>query len=128
MKADPKPTDISQGGSREPLTDVLARLRIELEDIASRIDRGQALIAESTWAHGAGDAGYVSAMQDADLNAQRVAGVAGFLRALEQEAEPQWRVDTSAALAGVTLAEMALKLGGNAEEKPAENAGDVDFF
>ena len=115
----------------EPFVDVLARIRSELEDIAGRIDRNQAAIARTTWATGAADADYVRAMQDADLSAQRIAGVAGFLRALSEAAQPHWRIDTSTATGTLTLAQMVRTVGGSAS--PAQTCGDdaggeVDLF
>lgn len=115
----------------EPFVDVLARLRSELEDIAGRIDRNQAAIARTTWAAGAADADYVRAMQDADLSAQRIAGVAGFLRALSEAAHPHWRVDTAAATDTLTLAEMIRTIGTaglDVEARDEDAAGDVDLF
>ncbi len=115
----------------EPFVDVLARLRSELEDIAGRIDRNQAAIARTTWAAGAADADYVRAMQDADLSAQRIAGVAGFLRALSEAAHPHWRVDTAAATDTLTLTEMIRTIGTaglDVEAGDEDAAGDVDLF
>jgi len=119
----------------ERFTDVLARIRRELEDIAGRIDRNQAAIARTTWGAGATDADYVRAMQDADLSAQRIAGVAGFLRALSEAAHPHWRVDTSGATGTLTLAEMIRTIGtagldvkAQGEGKHENAAGDVDLF
>lgn len=115
----------------EPLADVLARVRRELEDIAGRIDRNQALIARSTWAYGADDEDYVRAMQDADLSAQRIAGIAGYLRAIADAAHPQWQIETGTAAATLTLAEMVRTIGTALEAGEAQDApegGDVDFF
>ena len=115
----------------ERLTDVLARLRRELEDIAGRIDSNQAAIARTTWTAGAADADYVRAMQDADLSAQRIAGVAGFLRALGEAAHPHWRIDTSTATDTLTLSEMIRTVGMAGMEARARDeaaAGDVDLF
>ena len=119
----------------ERFTDVLARIRRELEDIAGRIDRNQAAIARTTWGAGATDADYVRAMQDADLSAQRIAGVAGFLRALSEAAHPHWRIDTAGATGTLTLAGMIRTIGtaGLDLRAPEEGthedaAGEVDFF
>ena len=119
----------------ERFTDVLARLRRELEDIAGRIDRNQAAIARTTWGAGATDADYVRAMQDADLSAQRIAGVAGFLRALSEAAHPHWRIDTSGATGTLTLTEMIRTIGTAGLDVKAQRAGehenaagDVDLF
>ena len=116
----------------ERMIDVLARLHGELEDIAIRIDRNQAAIARTTWAAGADDADYLKAMQDADLSAQRIAGVAGFLRALGDAAQPHWRVDTTDATDALTLSDLIRTIGKADDEgrgaKNAADAGEVDFF
>ncbi|HRP77897.1 MAG TPA: hypothetical protein PL183_02215 [Aquamicrobium sp.] len=112
----------------EEIREVLARIRAELEDIAGRIDRNQAAIARATWAAGASDADYVRAMQDADLSAQRIAGLAGYLRALGEAADPRWRLDTRAAAATLTLAGMARTVGARDMQPSTQAAGDVDLF
>jgi len=115
----------------EKMTDVLARIQAELDDIARRIDRNQAMIARSTWNVGAGDDDYVKAMQDADLSAQRIAGVAEFLRMIGDASHPQWRVDTATATGTLKLTELIRSIGTvglDIEAKPEEDAGNVDFF
>lgn len=118
-------------GQVERFTDVLARIRRELEEIAGRIDRNQAAIAKTTWAAGAIDDDYVRAMQDADLSAQRIAGVADFLRALGSSAQPHWHVDTTLATETLKLTELIRSIGTaglSVEAKDEDAAGDVDFF
>jgi hypothetical protein len=115
----------------ESMADVLARIQLELEEIARRIDRNQATIARSTWDVGAADAAYVQAMQDADLSAQRIAGVADFLRAIGDAAHPQWRIDTAAATGTLKLTELARSIGQaglSIQAKDEDTAGDVDLF
>jgi hypothetical protein len=118
-------------GRPERLIDVLARIHSELEEIAARIDRNQAAIARSTWDAGASDEAYVSAMQDADLSAQRISGVAEFLRALGEATEPHWFVDTSEATGTLKLSELVRTIGASDIQIPRKNeeaAGDVDLF
>lgn len=115
----------------EPITDVLARIQIELEDIARRIDHNQAAIAKTTWAVGAADHDYVKAMQDADLSAQRIAGIADFLRAIRGASHPDWRIDTSAATGTLKLTELIRAIGSTTEtieRKDEASAGNVDLF
>jgi len=122
---------VEAGREVERIADVLARIRFELEEIAGRIDRNQAAIARSTWAVGVCDADYVRAMQDADLSAQRIAGVAGFLRALGEAAQPHWRIDTARAVGTLKLAGLVRTIGtpGPAIDAADEGApGDVDLF
>ena len=115
----------------ERMTDVLARLHAELEEIAARIDRNQALIAKSTWNVGAADEDYVKAMQDADLSAQRIAGVAGFLRALGGASRPDWHIDTATATGTLKLTELIRSIGAAdhaIQAKDEDDAGNVDLF
>ncbi len=115
----------------ERMTDVLARLHAELEEIAARIDRNQALIAKSTWNVGAADEDYVKAMQDADLSAQRIAGVAGFLRALGDASRPDWHIDTATATGTLKLTELIRSIGAAdhaIQAKDEDDAGNVDLF
>lgn len=115
----------------EPMIDVLARIHAELDEIARRIDHNQAMIAKSTWTVGSADADYVKAMQDADLSAQRVAGVADFLRALGDASQPHWRIDTTSATDTLKLTELIRSIGrstSSIQAKPEEDAGNVDLF
>ena len=115
----------------ELITDVLARVRAELDEIARRIDHNQAMIARSTWDVGAIDSDYVKAMQDADLSAQRIAGVAEFLRAIGDASHPQWRIDTSIATDTLTLTELIRSIGTaglDIQAKDENAAGEVDLF
>lgn len=110
---------------------VLARIHAELDEIGRRIDHNQAMIAKSTWSVASGDADYVRAMQDADLSAQRIAGVADFLRALGEASPPHWRVDTSHATSQLKLSELVRSIGAASAQITAQDAhdsGDVDLF
>jgi len=115
----------------EQISEVLARVQAELEDIARRVDHNQAMIARTTWDVGAADHDYVKAMQDADLSAQRIAGVAEFLRALADAAEPGWHIDTSVATRAIKLTELVRSIGTAGlvvQAKDEDAAGDVDLF
>lgn len=116
---------------REPISQVLARIRAELDDIAQRIDRNQSTIAGATWAAAGSDAQYLRAMQEADLNAQRIAGLAFYINALAEAARPDWQIDTAEARATLKLAESARSLGdrdGQGGYEIDAAAGEVDFF
>lgn len=127
----PKYVEDNADGRLEPILEVLARIRVELEEIARRIDRNQSLIARTTWAHGAADADYVKAMQDADLSAQRIAGLANYIHAIAEASQPHWRVETNTATSRLTLAEMARSMSAP-EHSPAyvadPDSGEVDLF
>lgn len=122
----PEPSDV------RPVAEVLARIQTELEEISGRIDKNQALIARSTRQAGATNIDYLRAMQDADLAAQRVAGLASYLREIAAACDPLWRVDTAAATATLTLAEMARAMSAPQNTQAAftgrTEAGEVDLF
>lgn len=127
----PERDDDATSSQAESMADVLARIHTELEEIAARIDRNQAMIAKSTWDVGMSDADYVKAMQDADLSAQRIAGVAGFLRAIGDAAHPHWRIDTATATDTLKLTELIRSIGQaglNVQAKDEDASGDVDLF
>lgn len=119
------------GDDAEPIGIVLARLQAELDAIGRRVDHNQAVIARSTWPHASADEDYVRAMQDGDLNAQRIAGVAEFLRAIGETLSADWRIDTRAATSQIRLAEQIRSIGSASAEVTAHHAhdsGDVDLF
>lgn len=115
----------------EDIATVVARICAELEDVSRRIDHNQAMIARSTWTIGVEDNDYVAAMQDADLSAQRIAGIADFLRALGSGFKPDWRLDVSAATGTLKLAELVRSLGATSDTGSVSNtdsSGTVDLF
>lgn len=120
------------GQATERVAEVLARIVAELEDVAGRIDANQAAIACAGTA-ALDDGVYVAAMQDADLSAQRIAGVAGFLRALADASPADWRLDTAPATGTLKLAALVETIGGcsrtaAAGHDGAARAGDVELF
>lgn len=123
-----------QEAVREPIATTLARVCGELEDIARRIEGAQSLIARTTWSVGASDPGYVGAMQDADLSAQRLTGLAEYLRMIGEAANPGWCVETEAARASLTLAAMAEAMRappgtvGTASWLHNIESGDIEMF
>jgi hypothetical protein len=115
----------------EPLAEVIMRVEDELSDIAKLIDYNQSLIARLTWEAGASDPSYIKAMQDADLISQKIAGIAGFLRALADATPPDFHVDTHRATGDLRLTELTHKIGARGREldyKAAFEAGDFDLF
>jgi hypothetical protein len=114
---------------REPIADVLARVRDELDMIAGSIDNMQSVIGELTWDLASQDPHYMKAMQSVDHSAQIVAGLGEFLVALAQEAPNDWRLDPSAASKIVRLADLASRLASaQARNLSSEDSGDCDFF
>lgn len=109
----------------EPVGDVLARIEAELEAIAHAVDANQAHIAAAIGAAAVADPAYASAVQEADLLSQKVAGIASFLRAIALELSPEWRVDATAAVRALKLAELAHRLGAQGRGEHAHD--DIDY-
>ncbi|MVA98422.1 hypothetical protein GN330_14325 [Nitratireductor sp. CAU 1489] len=113
------------GPHHEPIGVVLARVETALETIAHAIDANQAHIAAAVAAGGARPAAAAhKAMQEADLLAQKVAGIASFLRAVAVEVPGDWHVDTAGATRALTLADLALAIG--AKGRAAHVHDEVD--
>lgn len=123
--------DSTNHQATERMTDVLARIHAELDEIAQRIDCNQATIAKSTWNLVPADADYIRAMQDADLSAQRIAGIADFLRTLGNSLQPDLHIDTAPATGTLKLTEQIRSIGTagwNVHAKDEDDAGNVDLF
>ena len=124
-----KPTYTEHGS--ELLADVIERIEGELVDIARLIDANQSLIARLTWDAASADPSYVRAMQDADLISQKIAGIAGFLKALADSVPAGFEVDTRIAVGSLRLDELLHKIGARGREqdyKAAFDAGDFEMF
>lgn len=115
----------------EPLAGVLLRVEKELAEMARLVDHNQSLIARLTWSVGGADPSYVTAMQEADLVAQKLDGIAGFLRAIANSVPPDFQVETHRASTDLLLAELTRKIGAKGGEKAdavPHSAGDFDLF
>lgn len=115
--------------AKEPLADVLTRVRNELDQIASSIDNMQAVVGELTWDLARQDPHYMRAMQSVDHSAQVVAGLGEFLVALAKDAPSEWKLDSQAAAKIVRLADLAARLASSQQASQADAAsGNCDFF
>lgn len=115
----------------EPLAEVMLRIERELSDMARLVDHNQSLIARLTWDAGAADAGYVKAMQEADLISQKLAGIADFLRTMADAVPADFQVETHRATGSLRLAELTRKIGARGREVDhggKHGAGDFDLF
>lgn len=115
----------------EPLAEVLSRVEKELAEMARLVDHNQSLIARLTWAVGATDPSYVTAMQEADLVSQKLDGIAGFLRAIATALPADLHVDTHSATGDLLLAELTRKIGARGRDKAHDGsqlAGEFDLF
>ena len=113
----------------ESISDVLSRVRDELDQIASSIDNMQAVVGELTWDLARQDPEYLKAMQSVDHSAQVVAGLGDFLVALAKDAPSDWKLNPAAASKIVRLADLAARLATSSSlPKNAESDGNCDFF
>jgi hypothetical protein len=119
---------------REPLSEVLARSAAELADLADRTERLQDVMADLVQQCAALGGDATQDMQALDWIAQHLEGLASFLAALAEEAAPGWRIETSAALDALSLAELAHRLRGGPSASSAAAAaqraaaGDMELF
>ena len=119
---------------REPLSEVLARSAAELADLADRTERLQDVMADLVQQCAALGGDATQDMQALDWIAQHLEGLASFLAALAEEAAPGWRIETSAALDALSLAELAHRLRGGPSATAAAAAaqrvaaGDMELF
>jgi hypothetical protein len=95
----------------EPVRDVVARIEAELEAIAHAIDTNHARVAVAVGRDGTPSPAFVQAMQEGDLLYQKIAGIAGFMRALVHEMPADWTIDTASATRALGLVELARKIG-----------------
>jgi hypothetical protein len=113
----------------EPIADVLARVRSELDQIANSIDNMQAVVGELTWDLARQDPEYLKAMQSVDHSAQIVAGLGEFLVALAKDAPAEWRLNPGAASKIVRLADLAARLAtATPLGKQGDESGNCELF
>ncbi len=105
-----------------PAPELLGRLGAELADLAATVERLHVLAG----APAATDPAYVVAVQSLDAVEQTLRNLAGFLAALAP-AMPAQPLDAGPALATITLADLAVRLAGNATP-PTPATGDCELF
>ncbi len=116
-----------------PATELLARLRTEMVEIASAADGLQGLVGGLA-VHLDGEERnlFMIRVQDLDLLVQRLQGMAAFLHALEPSVPAEWTLDPAEALSGLLLSEQARALGGGganpSKKHTPEDAGDFFVF
>jgi NADP-dependent 3-hydroxy acid dehydrogenase YdfG len=109
---------------------VLARSAAELADLAERTERLQDVMAALVRQCAALDVDATQDMQALDWIAQHLEGMAGFLDSLSKAAGPAWRIDPTAALDALSLAELAHRLRGTpvASAAPLLASGEMELF
>lgn len=115
----------------EPVREVIARIERELETIAHAIDANHARVAVAVGGAAVPSPAFVQAMQEGDLLYQKIAGIAGFLRALAAEMPDEWTLDTAGATRALGLVELARKIGAHGHAPHAHDEidyGHCDLF
>ena len=121
------------GGTAGPeaLGAILARSAAELAEMAARTERLQEVMADLIRQCAALGEDATRDMQTLDWIAQHLEGMASFLGALAHQAPAGWRIDPTAALDALTLAELAHRLGGGPtalSAAPTMASGDMELF
>lgn len=110
-----------------PVTDMLGRVSAELQDIAAAVERMHPLVSAQQAI--SQDPGYLQALQSIDHIEQKMRCLAGFLTGIAQAAAPGWQIDPRAALAAITLSDLAMRLGGGEPTaQEASSFGDFELF
>jgi hypothetical protein len=94
----------------ESLQDVLVRVAGEMCRIAETMEETHFVVTRLTWQHASKDPDYGAAMQKADLVAQELSGLAGFIQQLMEGLPHQVPVDATQARQGVKLSDLARRL------------------
>lgn len=97
-------------GAALSLSESLDRVADEVGDLVRLGDQLQAVISRLAAAEDPPDAATLIEAQTADLLSQRLAGLAGFIRALAKAAPGHVTADIGAAVRALTLAEQIRRL------------------
>lgn len=112
-----------------PVSELLGRVSSELNDIATQVERLHPLVSAHVGQLAGDDLHYVQALQSFDHIEQKLRCLAGYLDDLSTTAAPAWQLDPQAALAAITLSELASRLGGQtAAPANAAPSGDFELF
>jgi hypothetical protein len=118
-------TQTGLGGVR--LQHVFARLGAECAELGGLAEQLQSVLAPALLRL-ADDGECHRNVQSLDLFAQRLAGVATILNALQEQVPPAWHTDVEAALRDVTLSELVKRLRGEPTMTEPDEAGALELF
>ncbi|WP_395448879.1 hypothetical protein ACHMW7_29535 [Aminobacter sp. UC22_36] len=111
------------------MSELLGRVSIELVDIAAQVERLHPLVSAQSGQLAAGDPHYAQALQSFDHIEQKLRCLASYLNDLGAAAAPGWRLEPHAALAAITLSDLASRLAGqNSEPLRSASPGDFELF
>lgn len=112
-----------------PVSELLGRISIELSDIAAQVERLHPLVSAQSGQPATSDALYAQALQSFDHIEQKLRCLAGYLNGLGAATAPGWQLDPQAALAAITLSDLASRLAGeNSAPQSSAPAGDFELF
>jgi hypothetical protein len=110
------------------LVEALGIASLELNDLVRLADQLEIALAGMAARLCVMDAQLLADCQVADLLAQRLAGLAGFVAGLAAHAPPDARVDVSDAVRALTLGEQARRLAGPIAAVEPTRGGEAAFF
>ncbi|CAN7670824.1 hypothetical protein LJR007_001755 [Aminobacter sp. LjRoot7] len=111
------------------VSDLLGRVSTELNDIAAQVERLHPLVSAQSGQLAANDPHYAQALQSFDHIEQKLRCLAGYLDGLGAASTPSWQLDPHAALAAITLSDLASRLAGqNSSSLSAAPSGDFELF
>jgi hypothetical protein len=113
---------------RRAMAQVLQAVALEMAAAAQEAERLQALTGALM--RGGADAAAVEDAQALDALTQRLSALAGLLARLGQDAPEDWRLDIAPALAGVTLSDLAARIGNPvaAPSQAVAPTGECELF
>lgn len=108
---------------------MLGRVSVELNDIAAQVERLHPLVSAQGGQLAASDPHYAQALQSFDHIEQKLRCLAGYIEDLGAATAPGWQIDQQAALAAITLSDLASRLAGH-DSGPlnAASSGDFELF
>lgn len=112
-----------------PVSELLGRVSSELNNIAAQVERLHPLVSARSSQLAGSDPHYAQALQSFDHIEQKLRCLAGYLDEIGTGMSPVWQLDPQAALAAITLSDLAARLAGQTSEQPnAAPSGDFELF
>ncbi len=112
-----------------PVSELLGRVSIELSDIAAQVERLHPLVSTQNGQLATNDPHYAQALQSFDHIEQKLRCLAGYIADLGAATAPSWQIDQQAALAAITLSDLASRLAGeNSAPQGSASSGDFELF
>ncbi len=110
-----------------PIATILLQVTEELRKVAGRLEGVQGAVGDLALGGSSPRSVQFHQLQDLDRATQEVAAVAAFLEALSADCPVEWRADPKDASRVVTLHDLAVALGHQAEERPAPGAAEHEY-